>query len=106
MPIAVAHGEGRVEFSGSASAADLAESERIALRFVDNRGQATVRYPYNPNGSEDGITGATTRDGRITIMMPHPERVFRTAQFSWHPEGWGEDGPWLRMFRNARKWLG
>tara|TARA_R100000935_G_C2806354_1_gene152877 strand:- start:544 stop:1218 length:675 start_codon:yes stop_codon:yes gene_type:complete len=106
MPIAVAHGEGRVEFSGSASAADLAESERIALRFVDNRGQATVRYPYNPNGSESGIAGATTRDGRITIMMPHPERVFRAAQHSWRPKDWQEDGSWIRMFRNARRWFG
>ncbi|MBL1272500.1 MAG: phosphoribosylformylglycinamidine synthase [Oceanospirillales bacterium] len=106
MPIAVAHGEGRVEFSGSASAADLAESERIAFRFVDNRGQATVRYPYNPNGSESGIAGATTRDGRITIMMPHPERVFRAAQHSWRPKDWQEDGSWIRMFRNARRWFG
>jgi phosphoribosylformylglycinamidine synthase len=106
MPIAVAHGEGRVEFSGSASAADLAEGERVALRFVDNRGQATVRYPYNPNGSQDGIAGATTRDGRITIMMPHPERVFRAVQHSWRPNDWQEDGSWIRMFRNARGWFG
>ncbi|GGE78987.1 phosphoribosylformylglycinamidine synthase [Streptosporangium jomthongense] len=106
MPIAVAHGEGRVEFTGSASAEDLAESERIAMRFVDNRGQATVRYPYNPNGSEAGIAGATTRDGRITIMMPHPERVFRAVQHSWRPKDWQEDGSWIRMFRNARRWFG
>ncbi|WP_298453735.1 phosphoribosylformylglycinamidine synthase [uncultured Marinobacter sp.] len=105
MPIAVAHGEGRVEFSGSASAAELAESERVALRFVDNRGQATMRYPYNPNGSQDGIAGATTRDGRITIMMPHPERVFRAVQHSWRPADWQEDGSWIRMFRNARRWF-
>ncbi|MGO1748897.1 MAG: phosphoribosylformylglycinamidine synthase, partial [Marinobacter sp.] len=106
MPIAVAHGEGRVEFSGSAAAADLASSERVALRFVDNRGQATARYPYNPNGSQDGIAGATTQDGRITIMMPHPERVFRAAQHSWRPDDWQEDGSWIRMFRNARRWFG
>lgn len=106
MPIAVAHGEGRAEFSGSASAADLAGSERVALRFVDNRGQATVRYPYNPNGSQDGIAGATTEDGRITIMMPHPERVFRAVQHSWRPDDWQEDGSWIRMFRNARRWFG
>ncbi|SOB75981.1 phosphoribosylformylglycinamidine synthase [Marinobacter sp. LV10R510-11A] len=105
MPIAVAHGEGRVEFSGGASAASLAESERVALRFVDNRGQATVRYPYNPNGSQEGIAGATTRDGRITIMMPHPERVFRAVQHSWRPKDWQEDGSWIRMFRNARRWF-
>lgn len=106
MPIAVAHGEGRVEFSDSTSAADLAGSERVALRFVDNKGQATVRYPYNPNGSQDGIAGATTQDGRITIMMPHPERVFRAVQHSWRPKDWQEDGSWIRMFRNARRWFG
>ncbi|HEA51962.1 phosphoribosylformylglycinamidine synthase [Marinobacter antarcticus] len=106
MPIAVAHGEGRAEFSGGASATDLSEGERVALRFVDNRGQATMRYPYNPNGSQDGIAGATTRDGRITIMMPHPERVFRAVQHSWRPQEWQEDGSWIRMFRNARGWFG
>ncbi|MEX2474424.1 phosphoribosylformylglycinamidine synthase [Marinobacter sp.] len=106
MPIAVAHGEGRAEFVGDDSAAALAESELIALRYVDNRGQATARYPYNPNGSENGITGLTTRDGRVTIMMPHPERVFRAVQHSWHPSDWQEDGPWIRMFRNARRWFG
>ncbi|MBO6851067.1 MAG: phosphoribosylformylglycinamidine synthase, partial [Marinobacter sp.] len=106
MPIAVAHGEGRIEFAGSNSAAALEEHELVALRYVDNRGQATVRYPYNPNGSENGITGVTTRDGRVTIMMPHPERVFRAVQHSWHPSEWQEDGPWMRMFRNARRWFG
>ncbi|CAN0589570.1 unnamed protein product, partial [Ectocarpus sp. 12 AP-2014] len=104
MPIAVAHGEGRIEFAGSNSAAALEEHELVALRYVDNRGQATVRYPYNPNGSENGITGVTTRDGRVTIMMPHPERVFRAVQHSWHPSEWQEDGPWMRMFRSARRW--
>jgi phosphoribosylformylglycinamidine synthase len=105
MPIAVAHGEGRTEFGeGGFEAFD--RSGQVAMRYVDHHGQPTTRYPYNPNGSEGGITGLTSDDGRVTIMMPHPERVFRTAQFSWHPEGWGEDGPWLRMFRNARKWLG
>jgi len=106
MPIAVAHGEGRVEFSGADSAAALEESELVALRYVDNRAQATERYPYNPNGSEAGITGVTTRDGRVTIMMPHPERVFRAVQHSWRPGEWQEDGPWMRMFRNARRWFG
>ncbi len=105
MPIAVAHGEGRVEFAGGTSALNLSENELVALRYVDNRGEVATRYPANPNGSEAGITGVTTRDGRVTIMMPHPERVFRTSQFSWHPEDWGEDGPWLRMFRNARRWF-
>ncbi|MFL1404659.1 phosphoribosylformylglycinamidine synthase [Marinobacter sp. M1N3S26] len=106
MPIAVAHGEGRAEFPSPAGFEALNGSGQVALRYVDNRGQQTTRYPYNPNGSEGGITGVTSRDGRVTIMMPHPERVFRTAQYSWHPDDWGEEGPWLRMFRNARKWLG
>ena len=106
MPIAVAHGEGRVEFSSACSASQLLQNELVALRYVDNRGQATARYPYNPNGSAQGITGITTLDGRVTIMMPHPERVFRTCQNSWHPQHWNEDAPWMRMFRNARSWLG
>ncbi|MDK8465039.1 phosphoribosylformylglycinamidine synthase [Marinobacter sp. SS13-12] len=105
MPIAVAHGEGRVEFASGTSAEQLNESELVALRYVDNRGDVTTRYPYNPNGSEAGITGVTTRDGRVTIMMPHPERVFRTSQHSWHPQEWSEDAPWMRMFRNARRWF-
>lgn len=106
MPIAVAHGEGRVEFATGTTAEQLGENELIALRYVDNRGDVTTRYPYNPNGSEAGITGVTTRDGRVTIMMPHPERVFRTSQHSWHPREWAEDAPWMRMFRNARCWFG
>ena len=77
----------------------------VAARYVDNRGKVTEAYPYNPNGSPQGITAVTTPDGRFTIMMPHAERVFRSVLFSWHPEGWGEDSPWMRMFRNARKWL-
>jgi phosphoribosylformylglycinamidine synthase len=104
MPIAVAHGEGYAEFT------DERAIERalplVALRYVDNYGRATERYPFNPNGSPRGITGLTTADGRYTILMPHPERVFRTVNNSWHPQEWGEDGPWLRMFRNARKWVG
>ena len=103
LPIAVAHGEGYAEFRDVGVRA--AAQPLIALRFVDNRGAVSESYPYNPNGSPEGITGLTTPDGRYTIMMPHPERVFRTVQNSWHPEGWGEDGPWLRMFRNARAWL-
>ena len=78
----------------------------MALRFVDDRGAPTERYPVNPNGSPQGITGLTTADGRFTILMPHPERVFRSVQMSWRPDGWGEASPWLRMFRNARRWLG
>jgi len=101
-PIPVAHGEGYAEF---ASADQMAQA-LVALRFVDNRGAPTETYPLNPNGSPQGITGLTTADGRFTILMPHPERVFLAAQNSWHPDGWGEDGPWLRMFRNARQWVG
>ncbi len=103
MPIAVAHGEGYAEF---ASPAQLAAAEGlVALRFVDNSGMPTERYPFNPNGSPQGITGLTTADGRFTILMPHAERVFRAVQNSWHPDSWGEDGPWMRMFRNAREWV-
>jgi phosphoribosylformylglycinamidine synthase len=104
IPVAVAHGEGYAEFAGAAALA--AVRPLVALRFVDNHGRVTETYPANPNGSPQGITGLTTPDGRFTIVMPHPERVFRTVQNSWHPEAWGEDGPWMRMFRNARKWVG
>ncbi len=104
LPIVVAHGEGYAEFR---DAAHLQSAQPlVALRYVDHYGKPTESYPFNPNGSPQGITGLTTPDGRFTIMMPHPERVFRAAQHSWRPEGWGEDGPWLRMFRNARKWVG
>jgi len=104
LPIAVAHGEGRAEFVRNTS--DGAEdSGLVSLRYVDNYGDVAETYPFNPNGSPHGITGMTSTDGRFTIMMPHPERVFRTTQFSWHPDEWGEDGPWLRMFRNARCWV-
>jgi phosphoribosylformylglycinamidine synthase len=75
------------------------------MRYVDNRGGETDVYPLNPGGSPGGITGLTTPDGRFTIVMPHPERVFRSVQLSWRPSGWGEDSPWMRMFRNARAWL-
>ncbi|HRF43745.1 MAG TPA: phosphoribosylformylglycinamidine synthase [Candidatus Competibacteraceae bacterium] len=105
LPVAVAHGEGRAEFPDGEMEAVLA-ANLVTLRFVDNSGQPATRYPANPNGSPGGITGLTSRDGRFTIVMPHPERMFRTVQYSWHPDGWGEDGPWLRMFRNARRWLG
>ena len=104
IPIVVSHGEGYAEFRDAA--ARKAAEPLIALRYVDNRGAVTEAYPCNPNGSPAGITGLTTPDGRFTILMPHPERVFRTVLNSWHPEGWGEDGPWLRIFRNARKWVG
>jgi phosphoribosylformylglycinamidine synthase len=102
MPIAVAHGEGRADFSETGSQAD----SLVAMRYVDNYGKATEVYPQNPNGSPEGITSLTTTDGRVTIMMPHPERVTRTVQHSWHPDDWGKEGPWARLFQNARKWVG
>ncbi len=104
LPVALAHGEGYAEFSDAAHLA--AARPHVALRFADHRGRATEAYPCNPNGSPEGITGLTTADGRFTILMPHPERVFRSAQMSWHPRGWGELSPWYRMFANARRWVG
>ena len=104
MPIAVAHGEGRVQLR-NASLPEIQQSGLVALRYVDNYGQTTEQYPANPNGSADGITGLCSRDGRVTVMMPHPERVYRSLTNSWHPKTWGEYGPWMRLFRNARKWL-
>ncbi|MCB1875813.1 MAG: phosphoribosylformylglycinamidine synthase [Chromatiales bacterium] len=98
LPIAVAHGEGRAEFPAGAQI----PQHLVGMRYVDNAGQPTEIYPLNPNGSPGGITGLCSEDGRVTIMMPHPERVFRTVQYSWHPDEWGEDGPWMRIFRNAR----
>ncbi len=104
MPIAVAHGEGRAEFRDMAQ--QEAASAHVALRYVSNDLAVAERYPANPNGSPEGITGLCSKDGRVTIMMPHPERVFRTVQNSWAPADWGEDGAWLRLFRNARRWVG
>jgi phosphoribosylformylglycinamidine synthase len=104
IPIATAHGEGRAVFA-SAAAADACRY-LVAARFVDHRGKVTEAYPYNPNGSPQGVTALTTPDGRFTILMPHPERVFRSVLLSWHPEEWGEDSPWMRIFRNARAWVG
>jgi len=104
IPIATAHGEGRAVFK-DAKAMEGCQF-LVAARYVDNRGEATERYPFNPSGSPQGITSVTTPDGRFTVLMPHPERVFRTVALSWHPEGWGDDSPWMRMFRNARAWVG
>lgn len=101
MPIVVAHGEGRAVFGPAMQDRALA-----AMRYVDNYGRATDAYPFNPNGSPGGIAGLTSVDGRFTVMMPHPERVYRAVQHSWRPDGWREDGPWLRIFRNARAWVG
>ncbi|MBS0557631.1 MAG: phosphoribosylformylglycinamidine synthase [Proteobacteria bacterium] len=102
LPVVVAHGEGRAVFAGRG------DSKRVqaCLRFVDNRGKATDAFPLNPNGSPKGVTGFTAAEGRVTILMPHPERVFRTVQMSWAPREWGEDSPWMRLFRNARVWVG
>ena len=100
LPVPVAHGEGRAEF---ANPDVLAEFSTVSARYVDNHHQVTQRYPFNPNGSPDGIAALTSEDGRATIMMPHPERAFRAVTNSWHPEDWGEDGPWMKMFRNAKK---
>jgi phosphoribosylformylglycinamidine synthase len=106
LPIAVAHGEGRAEFRDDAHIEQIILDKQVALCFVDNRGDLTQTYPYNPNGSPHGICGLTTPDGRFTILMPHPERVFRAVANSWCPDEWGEDGAWMRMFRNARVWVG
>jgi len=105
LPIAVAHGEGLAEFADAAAQQTCVDSGLVSLRWVDNYGKVATSYPANPNGSPAGITGLTTADGRATILMPHPERVFRTVQNSWHPEEWGEAGGWQRMFRNARRWV-
>lgn len=105
MPIAIAHGEGHAEFESEEALLEADLSGTVALRFVDNHGKVTEAYPANPNGSPRGITGLTSRDGRVTIMMPHPERVFRAVQNSWRPDEWQEDGGWMRMFRNARVWV-
>lgn len=106
MPIAVSHGEGRAEFVAADGVSQLRSSQQVAMQYVDNYGKVTERYPANPNGSPEGITGLTSQDGRCTIMMPHPERVFRTVANSWYPEDWQEDGAWMRMFRNARVFAG
>ncbi len=107
IPVPVAHGEGRIDFAPTGDAAMVQKQRLAVMRYVDNRGQPTERYPFNPNGSANGLTGLTTEDGRVTVMMPHPERGFRAVQMSWRPADWpGRDGPWMRMFRNARHWLG
>jgi phosphoribosylformylglycinamidine synthase len=106
LPIVVAHGEGRAEFRDAGAQERLEAHDGVALRYVDTRGRATQVYPANPNGSPGAIAAVCSEDGRVTIAMPHAERVFRTVQNSWAPAGWGEDGGWMRVFRNARRWLG
>jgi phosphoribosylformylglycinamidine synthase len=104
IPVVVAHGEGRVEFADDTGIDTLGGN--IAMRYVDNAGRPADTYPYNPNGSPLGITGISNDDGRTTIMMPHPERIFRSVTNTWTRDHLLEDGPWMRMFRNARAWLG
>ena len=104
MPVVVAHGEGRAEFAGDPQS--VIDANLVALSYIDHYGQKTTAFPVNPNGSPHGITGLTTTDGRFTIMMPHPERCFRTLQNSWYPKESTEYSGWMRMFQNARAWLG
>jgi len=114
LPLVVSHGEGRVELPSGLDAAALEARQladgaltpgRVALRFIDHERRPAERYPDNPNGSIRGITGISSDDGRVLIAMPHPERVFRTAQLSWHPRNWGHYSPWMRLFDNARAWI-
>ncbi len=106
LPVAVAHGEGRATFASAAERELCEAAGLVALRYLENDGAVAERYPANPNGSPAGITGLSSADGRATIMMPHPERVLRGVNFSWAPPEWGDEGPWLRLFHNARAWLG
>jgi phosphoribosylformylglycinamidine synthase len=106
LPIAVAHGEGRAEFESDTQQANLEKTGLVAARFVNHYGAVASRYPDNPNGSPGGMTAITSADGRVTILMPHPERGFRAVQHSWRPNDWDEDGPWVRLFRNARVFVG
>ena len=102
LPVVVSHGEGRVQYPDGV----VPVHDQAALRYVEADDTPATRYPANPNGSPGGATAFASRDGRATIMMPHPERVFRSVQYSWHPREWGEDSPWMRLFRNARVFVG
>ena len=106
MPIVVSHGEGRAEFKDESHVKALEDANLVALRYIDHYGKIAQRYPLNPNGSPNGITSVTTQDGRFTIMMPHPERVVRTVANSYHPDNMGDFSPWMRLFRNARRYIG
>jgi phosphoribosylformylglycinamidine synthase len=106
LPIVVAHGEGQAEFDPGSNADGLIARRLVTLQYVDNREQPTEKYPFNPNGSALGLAGLCSADGRVTSVMPHPERVFRTVQNSWSPKEWSEDGGWMRLFRNARVFVG
>ena len=105
LPIAVAHGEGRIVATDT-QLANLNASQQVSLRYVDSQGNPTQQYPLNPNGSPEAITGLTSLDGRATIIMPHPERTFRAVQHSWKPDDWQDDGAWMRLFRNGRRFIG
>jgi phosphoribosylformylglycinamidine synthase len=105
LPIAVAHGEGQAEFGQESSAAGLISQGLVTLQYADSRDQPTEKYPFNPNGSALGVAGLCSPDGRVTSVMPHPERVFRSVQNSWAPKDWSEDGGWMRLFRNARRYV-
>ena len=100
MPIAIAHGEGKAQFTSKLN------NKNIAIKYIDYHGDRSQIYPHNPNGSENAVASVCNDSGRVTLMMPHPERVFRSIQNSWHPKEWGERSPWMRMFENARKWVG
>ena len=104
MPVVVAHGEGRADVSND-SLNYLNKHNQVTMNYINNNLQITDIYPFNPNGSPQGATGFCNEDGRFTIMMPHPERLFRSVQYSWRPKEWAENGPWMRMFRNARSSL-
>ena len=108
LPIAVAHGEGRVSFSDVTQKEGLVSQGLVAIRYVDSTGVPTELYPLNPNGSPDGITGLQTPDGRVLALMPHPERVVTLESNSWYPpefkDSWKGVGPWFRIFQNARRW--
>ena len=106
LPIAVAHGEGQAEFDAGIDATWLMQRSLVTLQYVDSRDRPTEQYPANPNGSPAGLAGLCSEDGRVTALMPHPERVFRAVQNSWAPREWSEDGGWMRLFRNARVFVG
>ncbi len=101
----MAHGEGQAEFDEGSSIGGIMAARLATLQYVDSRDQPTEKYPYNPNGSSQGLAGLCSADGRVTSVMPHPERVFRAVQHSWAPKEWSEDGGWMRLFRNARVFL-
>jgi phosphoribosylformylglycinamidine synthase len=108
LPVVVSHGEGRAVYADHEKSA-LVTRQLQAMRYIDHRGAVASAYPFNPNGSPEGLAGVTSTDGRATIMMPHPERVVRAAQMSWHPRDWdvryAGASPWMNLFHNARRWL-